>query len=53
MFSGSETPAKTICLACQKKAASIRNNKRADVNEDTELAFHRKISRNRKLKVLG
>ncbi|KAF9366759.1 hypothetical protein BGX34_008717 [Mortierella sp. NVP85] len=48
----SKTPAKTICLACQK-AASLRNNKRADVNEDTELAFHRKLSRNRKFKVLG
>lgn len=41
------------CLACQKKAASLKKNKRAFVNEDTELAFHRKISRSRKLKVLG
>ncbi|KAI8363525.1 hypothetical protein B0O80DRAFT_421243 [Mortierella sp. GBAus27b] len=50
---GIELHRETKCQACQKQAASRKNHKRADVNEDTELAFHRKISRNRTQKVLG
>ncbi|KAF9970408.1 hypothetical protein BGZ65_011149 [Modicella reniformis] len=44
---------KHICLKCYKNLSNQQHRKHAHTNEDTELAFHRKISSARKFNILG